>query len=73
MLSLRERVKEALKKALAIIRLEGWNGARRIWKHILHQPLLSRREKALKMVNPNGLGLEIGPESQPHRAKETRI
>ena len=70
MLSLRERVKEALKKALAIIRLEGWNGARRILKHILHQPLLSRREKALKMVNPNGLGLEIGPSHNPIAPKK---
>jgi hypothetical protein len=55
----------ALKKALTIIRLEGWNGLSRMCKRILHRPLLSRSEKALIKVNRNGLGLEIGPSHNP--------
>lgn len=66
-------VKPALRKVLAILKREGWKGLRRRLGKTFkgeQQTLLERCEKALIMVNRNGLGLEIGPSYNPIAPKK---
>lgn len=66
-------VKPALWKVLGILKREGWRGLARMLKKLSkseQQILLERREKALVMIDRNGLGLEVGPSYNPVASKK---
>ena len=66
-------VKPALCKVLAILKRDGWKGLKRKLGKIFkgeQETLHERREKALVMINRNGLGLEIGPSYNPIASKK---
>ncbi len=60
-------VKPALSKVLALFKRDGWRGLKRNWAYLHDQ---QRREKALVLVNRQGLGLEIGPSHNPIASKK---
>ena len=66
-------VKPAFRKALAILKREGWKGLQRMLRKLCkseQQTLHERREKALVMIDRNGLGLEVGPSYNPVAPKK---
>ncbi len=65
-------VKPALWKVVAILKRERWKGLKRLRKIFKgeQEPLHERREKALVMINRNGLGLEVGPSYSPIASKK---
>src|SRR5262245_3036400 len=66
-------VKPALWKVLALLKRERWKGLKRIRRKLFksdEQTLLERREKALVMIDRNGLGLEVGPSYNPIASKK---
>src|SRR6476620_5084784 len=66
-------VKQAFRKALAILKREGWKVLQRVFKKqikIEQETLHERREKALVMIDRNGLGLEVGPSYSPIAPKK---
>jgi predicted SAM-dependent methyltransferase len=66
-------LRPAFGKVVTILKREGWKGLNKKISKTLQghqQSSIYRREKALAMVNRNGLGLEIGPSFNPIASKK---